>query len=48
MTLTGGVILLMFWAFHQLLIDPPGGRQRLRALAVGVMLVAAGWAQLEW
>ncbi|WP_241834967.1 hypothetical protein [Pseudofrankia asymbiotica] len=46
MTLTGGVILLVFWAFHLLIVDTPGTRQRLVVLALGVMLVLGGWARM--
>ena len=46
MTLTGGVVLLVFWAFHLLIVDTPGTRQRLVALILGIMLVVGGWAQL--
>ncbi|MBL7497932.1 hypothetical protein I6A84_30280 [Frankia sp. CNm7] len=48
MALTGGVVLLVFWAFHLLIVDTPSGRRGLAALVLGVMLVVAGWAQMQW
>jgi hypothetical protein len=47
MTLTGGVVLLVLWAFHLLMIDTPGFWRRLVPAALGIMLVLAGWLQLR-
>lgn len=47
MTLTGGVVLLVLWAFHLLVVDTPGLGRRMVPAVVGVMLVLGGWAQLR-
>ncbi|WP_041260143.1 hypothetical protein [Pseudofrankia inefficax] len=48
MTLTGGVVLLVFWSFHLLVVDTPRGRHRIVVLLLGVMLLVTGWGQIEW